>query len=339
MTYVHSEIAQQQIDERKARERANTESRALCDEIGEMLPPFPEDNSSPNRLTQEHLQQCVMTLVDCGYSEAKLFVVKTKPESEREGAVNDSLPNDILQKQLLALERLTQNGMNTDDVKANILETVVKTNYDLAQANLLPNVDTDRNAKAPFIKRAINVTKQLIGEEPDKKAVESKLAKLQASDKFKCSQCQKKAGNVRHYRVREAGICYPIAALASEPARAESILVFCSLRCQQKWDETLMCPKCKSFDWKPEGRASYPCPLKLLDNLTQYHYCRQHLENIPVCPITRTPPRMIALPLCTTCRRTMMPRTPGAPHLSLSWGYDGGMFATSSSLTAGDGFP
>ena len=224
-------------------------------------------------------------------------------------------------------------------LKDQIEDEVVKTHYDLTQKGLLPDFEKDSRLKGAFLSRTMNVTKHLLdGQASDKKACKSKVDQLQTRSDLKCTTCKKKCAP-RHYRVRETGICYPIASLASEPAGPEYILVFCSLRCQQKWDETLMCPKCKSFDWKPEERPSYPCPLKLLDNLTQYHYCRQHLENIPVCPITRTPPRMIALPLCTTCRRTMMPRTPSAPHSTLSWGYDSGMFATSSSLTAGDGNP
>jgi hypothetical protein len=308
-------IAQQQIDERKAR---YAERQALCDETGEM-----DCDDDKQKLTEEHLQQCVMELLNGG-AESKLFVVKTKPESEREGAVTDSLPKDILHEQLSELQRLRQDGMDTDDVKTNILETVVKTNYDLAQANLLPNVDNDRNAKGPFLNRAINVTNNLIGEAPDKKAVESKLAKLQGQDKLKCAQCKKKADHARHYRNIETGICYPIASLASEPAKRESIAIFCSLRCQQEWDETLRCPTCKTFEWKRDvkGKAPYPCPFKLLDNLTLYNYCRQYVPGTPVCPITRQETRMIQLPLCTTCSSTMMPRTPDAPHLTLCWSYD-----------------
>ena len=50
-------IAQQQIDERKAREEAHAESRALCDEIGEMFEPVPEDNSRcPDQWREESVQ-------------------------------------------------------------------------------------------------------------------------------------------------------------------------------------------------------------------------------------------------------------------------------------------
>ena len=309
------EIVRQQISNRKAREQR----RALCD--GHEEEESDDDAKCREKLTEEHLKQCVLELANFG-QDAKLFVVNTKHESEREGAVRDCLPIDISQK-VSTLEHLTREGKDTHNVKMDILETVVKTNYELAQAGVLPNLG-DRNAKAPFIKRAINVTKHLIGEVPDKKACESKLAKLQATDNFKCTQCEKKAGNVRHYRVIPTGIQYPIQSLASEPAKREDIAIFCSLRCQQKYDETLMCPRCRTFDWKrdDQGKAPYPCPLKFLDNLAQYRFCREHVPNTPVCPITRTEPRMIRLPLCTTCSSTMMPRTPGAPHLTFCWSYD-----------------
>ena len=198
----------------------------------------------------------------------------------------------------------------------------------MAQNDLLPNLD-DRNAKLPFIKRATNVTKHLTGEEPDKKAVEGALDKLQARDHFKCKQCEKKLKEAPHwYCVKETGICYPISSLDSETAKNSSILVFCSPRCEEKWDEKLMCPRCKTFDWKydapyPHGKAApYPCPFKLLDNFAQYDYCRQNLVDFPVCPITRNPPKYIQLPLCTTCDNAMMPRTPDAPHLTLCFSHD-----------------
>ena len=262
-----------------------------------------------------------MELFNCG--ESKLFSVNNKIESEREGAVRDSLPIGIGQK-LSALDRLEREGQDTENVKRDILETVVKTSFDMAQNDLLPTLD-DRNAKPSFITRAQNVTKHLTGKEPDKKAVEGALAKLQARDGYKCSQCQKKLKKAPdRYRVKETGICYPISSLASETAKNDSILIFCSYRCEEKWDETLMCPNCKTFEWKRdvEGIAPYPDPFQLLDNFAQYDYCRQHLEGFPVCPITRNEPKMIVLPLCTTCDHTMMPRTPHAPHLTLPFSYD-----------------
>ena len=309
------EIVRQQISDRKACE----EQRALCDAIGGMMFEPAPDSSSP--LTEDHLKQCVVELFNCG--ESKLFSVNNKIESEREGAVRDSLPIGIGQK-LSALDRLEREGQDTEEVKRDILETLVKTSFDMAQDNLLPTLD-DRNAKGPFVKRAQNVTKHLTGEEPDKKAVEGTLAKLQARDGFKCSQCQKKLKQgPDYYRVKETGICYPISALDTETAKNDSILVFCSYRCEEKWDETLMCPKCKTFEWKRdvEGIAPYPCPFQILDNFAQYDYCRRYIPGYPVCPITRNETKMIVLPLCTTCDYTMMPRTPQAPHLTLCFSHD-----------------
>ena len=182
------EIVRQQISDRKACE----EQRALCDAIGGMMFEPAPDSSSP--LTEDHLKQCVVELFNCG--ESKLFSVNNKIESEREGAVRDSLPIGIGQK-LSALDRLEREGQDTEEVKRDILETVVKTSFDMAQDNLLPNLN-DRNAKGPFIRRATNVTKHLTGEEPDKKAVEGALDKLQARDHFKCTQCEKKLKEAPH---------------------------------------------------------------------------------------------------------------------------------------------
>jgi hypothetical protein len=313
------EIARQQISDRKARE----ERRALCDGRAEEDSDDDSDRRRRETLTEEHFKQCVVELLNWG-AESKLFVVNTKCESDREGAVRDCLPIDISHK-VSTLEHLTREGKDTHNAKMDILETVVKTNYDLAQADLLPNLDKDRYAKPSFIKRAVNVTKHLTGEAPDKKAVESKLAKLQATNVFKCTECEKKLKEAPHgYRVKETGICYPISSLDSETAKNSSILVFCSPRCENKWDEKLMCPKCKTFDFKydQKGIAPYPCPFKLLDNFAQYDYCRQTLTDFPVCPIARTPPKFIRLPLCTTCDNAMMPRTPDAPHLTLCFSHD-----------------
>ena len=211
-------------------------------------------------------------------------------------------------------------------LKDKIEDEVVKTHYDLTQKGLLPDIEKDSRLKGGFISRTMNVTRHLLdGQASDKKAYKSKIDQLQTRIDLKCSAegCKKKCAP-RYYRVLETGICYPISSLSSETAPKESILVFCSLRCQHKWDETLMCPRCKSFDWKydVEGKAPYPDPFHFLDNLTQYMYCRRYLENIPVCPITRKRPRMIRLPLCISCSCTMMPRTPCAPHLTLAFSYD-----------------
>ena len=41
--------------------------------------------------------------------------------------------------------------------------------------------------------------------------------------------------------------------------------------CNQKWDEVLICPDCKTFDSKRDG-PTYPCPRTLLDITERYNY-------------------------------------------------------------------
>ena len=247
-------------------------------------------------------------------------------ENEREELIRDKLNPTVKRyaNTYVGIYQDPSKKVEATNLQNRIQNEVVKTHYDLMQEGLLPNFENDQRLKAGFISRTMNVAKHLLdGQVSDKKEYKSKVDKLQTCGDMKCSTCNKKC-TPRYYRVIETGICYPISSFSSETAKPESIIVFCSLRCQQKWDETLMCPKCKSFDWKRDvdGKMPYPCPLKLIDNLAQYRYCRQNLENIPVCPITRMETRMIILPLCTTCGHVMMPRTPDAPHLTLAFCHD-----------------
>ena len=272
--------------------------------------------------------------------EAVLYRVEFMSEVQREELIKNRM--DETTKHEAEMFCTWKDDPNRQDVakqlKDKIKCEVLKTGYDLMKEGLLPDYEYDRNAKDPFINRSMNVTRHLLGEDkqggaPAKKAFTAEDKKdfadtldVMKARTFICSaeDCKKYCYNPSHYRVKETGICYPISSLSSETAPKESILVFCSFRCEEKWDERLMCPKCKTFDWKydEKGIAPYPCPFQLLDNFAQYDYCRQNIANFPVCPITRTEPKMIRLPLCTSCDHTMMPRTPQAPHLTLCFSYD-----------------
>jgi hypothetical protein len=250
-------------------------------------------------------------------------------EAEREELIKDRLDLTLKYdaKTYITISQDPNTKAEAAELQNRIENEVVKTQYALMQEGLLPNFEKDHRLKAGFISRTMNVTKHLLdGQVSDKKAYKDKVDNLQKQSGMKCSNedCKKFCHNPDHYRVKETGICYPISSLSSETAPKESILVFCSFRCEEKWDERLMCPKCKTFDWTydEKGVAPYPCPFQLLDNFAQYDYCRQNIANFPVCPITRTEPKMIRLPLCTSCDHTMMPRTPQAPHLTLCFSYD-----------------
>ena len=273
------------------------------------------------------LNRCISVVVDFK-PQALLYKVDFMSEWQREELIKDNLDLRVgaYAKTYLGIYEDPAKQVEADQLKAQIEDEVVKTHYALMQKQLVPNFEKDQRLKNGFISRTINVAKHLLdGQVSDRKEYKSKVDKLEKPSEFKCTQCQKKLKQgPDYYRVKETGICYPISALDTETAKNDSILVFCSYRCEDKWDETLMCPKCKTFEWKRdvEGIAPYPDPFKLLDNFAQYDYCRRHIEGYPVCPIARGPPEMIVLPLCTTCDNAMMPRTPEAPHLTLCWSYD-----------------
>lgn len=276
----------------------------------------------------DRLKRCITVVVNFK-PDVVLYKVDFMSEAEREELIHDRL--DLT----LKYDAKTYVGIYDDpnkkaeaaELKSRIENEVVKTHYNLMKQGFLPDFEKDSRKKGQFLERTMNVTKHLLdGQVSDKKAYKDKADNLQKQTGMKCSNedCKKYCHNPHHYRVKESGICYPISSLSSETAPKESILVFCSFRCEEKWDERLMCPKCKTFDWKydEKGIAPYPCPFKLLDNFAQYDYCRQNIANFPVCPISRTEPKLIRLPLCTSCDHTMMPRTREAPHLTLCFSYD-----------------
>jgi hypothetical protein len=277
---------------------------------------------------QDRLKRCMAVVVNFK-PDVVLYKVDFMSEAEREQLIQDRLDLTLKYdaKTYVSIYEDPDKKAEAAEFQNRIESEVLKTQYHLMQEGLLPNFEKDSRKKGQFLERAMNVTKHLLdGQVSDKKAYKDKVDNLQKQSGMKCSNenCKKYCYNPSHYRVKETGICYPISSLSSETAPKESILVFCSFRCEEKWDERLMCPKCKTFDWKydEKGIAPYPCPFQLLDNFAQYDYCRQNIANFPVCPITRTEPKLIRLPLCTSCDHTMMPRTPQAPHLTLCFSYD-----------------
>ena len=286
------------------------------------------------RNMHDRLNLCISVVVNFK-PDAVLYRIDFMSENEREELIKDNL-GSIKQtaNTYVGTYQDPNKKVEATDLQNRIENGVVKAHYDLMQEGLLPNFEKDSRCKGGFVSRTMNVSKDLLdGQVSDRKEYKSKVDEVQPCIHLKCSTCNKKY-EPRHYRVIETGMCYPISSLSSETAKPESIIGFCSIRCQQKWDETLMCPKCKSFEWKHEvgGKAAYPCPLKLIDNLAQYEYCRKNLDNIPVCPIARRPTRFVRIPLCTTCSSIMFPRTPNAPHLTLAFSHDDMPCGMSSAL-------
>ena len=56
-------------------------------------------------------------------------------------------------------------------LRGNIVETVIETGYEQMRDGFLPDLEQDRNEKSSFINRRMNVTEHLIGEAPDKEVL------------------------------------------------------------------------------------------------------------------------------------------------------------------------
>lgn len=298
---------------------------------GELPPPPVPQSSDYPRCTD-----CIFWSAKTSTGHPYFWVVPETREEQREAMLLEAI--------LVKFPLLPDTAAATSS-RHILFSQVCQEAQNLAHQKLLPEVKSSDKHK--FIKRAERVYGKTIQDiswtwdawKNKNKSKEHGKVEIQRVDRIlhkdgsaqgsattmKCSNVDcKKSCEPRYYRVAETGICYPISSLSSETAKQESILVFCSIRCQQKWDETLVCPKCKSFDWKHEvgGKCPYPDPFKLLDNLAQYNYCRQNIPDFPVCPIARTETRMVRVPLCTTCSSMMLPRTPNSPHLTLDFSYD-----------------
>ena len=164
-----------------------------------------------------------------------------------------------------------------------------------------------------------------------------------------CTQCTKPAYACTHYLVTgDAWTWKPISELTNE--KAKHVEIFCSLRCERKWQEVLICPDCNTYDFtKTTGPPSYPSPKEMLDMTKQYLQRQSQappktVENTEEsrmewaafqrailrgdAPVQIVPektikmwlrePRRVDVAICVTCATAMLPRNPMAHHLSMS---------------------
>ena len=170
------------------------------------------------------------------------------------------------------------------------------------------------------------------------------------SEGHTCTQCTKPAYACTHYLVTgDAWTWKPISELTNE--KAKHVEIFCSLRCERKWQEVLICPDCNTYDFtKTTGPPSYPSPKEMLDMTAQYLQRQslkkpQKVENTEEsrmewaafqrailrgddAPVQIVPektikmwhrePRRVDVAICVTCATAMLPRNPMAHHLSMS---------------------
>jgi hypothetical protein len=311
---------------------------------------------SEAKLTQKDMQdrlgQCVFVVLDFR-PEAVLYRVEFISEAEREELIKDTLPTQTHYEAQRFLEQKEAGAEVAEVLQSGIAEQVLQTGSDLMEEGSLPDFHVNHRHKSEFIQRSIRTTTHLIGTAPNKDWYSKQLHSK--SKGHTCTHCEKPAGACTHYLVTgEAWTWKPISGIADE--KAKDVKIFCSRKCEEKWQEVLICPDCNTCDYtKTTGVQSYPSQKALMDMTTQYQsrllqadmipkekakntdesrlywaeFQRQILrgetpsagrEVVPEKPIkmwTREP-RRVNVAICVTCSATMLPRNPLAPHLCSS---------------------
>ena len=277
---------------------------------------------------------------------AVLYSVEFISEAEREELIKDKLPPQTHYEAKRLLEQKEADAEVAEVLQRSIAEQVLQTGLDLMEEGSLPDFRANHRHKNEFIHRSIKTTAHLTGTAPNKDWC-SKQLRNNSKGGHTCTHCQKPAGACTHYLVTgEAWTWKPIAELADE--KAKDVALFCSTRCEQKWQEVLICPDCNTYEYtKTTGVQSYPSPKEMLDMTAQYlrrqpqvkpqkventeesrlywaefqrQILRGVLEIVPEKPIKmwHREPRRVNVAICVTCSATMLPRNPLAPHLCMS---------------------
>ena len=140
-----------------------------------------------------------------------------------------------------------------------------------------PNPDSQRSLAIHRCRKLIDKTQTIhdayVGKMTDqefKRACKRIAGKHGTKDTDKCTQCDKPAPAATHYLVISEGIWKPIAELANE--KAKDTALFCSRKCENKWQEVLICPDCNTFEYTKTTLSpqSYPSPKAMLDMTAQY---------------------------------------------------------------------
>ena len=277
---------------------------------------------------QDRLDQCVFVVLDFR-PEAVLYRVEFISEAEREELIKDTLPAQTHYEAQRFLEQKEAGAEVAEVLQSGIAEQVLQTGSDLMEEGSLPDFHVNHRHKSEFIQRSIRTTTHLIGTAPNKDWYSKQLHSK--SKGHTCTHCEKPAGACTHYLVTgEAWTWKPISGIADE--KAKDVKIFCSRKCEQKWQEVLICPDCNTCDYtKTTGVQSYPSPKELLDMTAQYQLRLLQTDMMPKKKFVNTDeivpepikvwtrePRRVSVAICVTCSATMLPRNPLAPHLCMS---------------------
>jgi len=255
--------------------------------------------------------------------DGNLYILKAKSSKERgEAEWIETLGNAMEEKYggVTFLEETYDEAIELMDKGA------------LPEVERDPNPDNKKSLAVHRCRKLIDKTQTIhdayVGKMTDqefKRACKRLAGKHGTKDTDKCTQCDKPAPAATHYLVISEEIWKPIAELANE--KAKDTALFCSHKCENKWQEVLICPDCNTFEYTKTSLSSYPSSKAMLDMTAQYHrrLLQTELEKKdqtgkevekPIKMWLREVPR-ISVPICVTCSATMLPRNPLAPHLCM----------------------
>lgn len=278
---------------------------------------------------QDMLDQVPISVLN-GWPEEPLYMVDFMSETEREELIKDSLPPDTLRISLIEQE----NADVAKRLQHSVADQVLQTGLDLMDEGCLPDFRARPQYKKAFQDRILKTYTQVTGDVIPEQLKEhvSKQLSNRVKGGHTCTHCTKPARACTHYLVtEEEWIWKPISELANE--KVKDVKIFCSLKCEEKWQEVLICPDCNTYDYTmTTGVQSYPSPKELMDMTRQFQQRMLQADMMPKKKVEYTEevvpekpikmwarePRRVNVAICVTCSATMLPRNPHATHLCMT---------------------
>ena len=269
-------------------------------------------------IVQARLDQAVISVLDFR-PDAALYRVDFMSESEREELIKEKLPHCMQHDVRCFLEQEDKTTASAVAQLNHIADGVLQAGFDLMLDRILPDFRATPQYEKAFIQRSLNTVAQLTGgAAPSKKWCKNQLHKKNIEGA--CTHCQKRLNDVKDYLVTETDIWKSIDQLSEETAPRDQIAMFCSHRCEEKWQEVLVCPNCHTYEYNvsTDPNISYPDPTDILD--LEYQRMRRMSmtkgsddDDGEWC--WPREPRLLRIPVCVTCSEVMFPRNPCAVHL------------------------
>ena len=236
--------------------------------------------------------------------DAPLFVQSFMSEAEREGMIHDRVDDKQQLQQRFLGARETGDRAKAVGAQTDIVKKVVGAGLQLVEEGRLPDFHGKNvSARPAFVARAANVTSVVTGEQfKDTKAI-LKMTKSTGE----CSACD---GPLRHepsfYLDTTRAVWKPMCMMQAEKTPKDALKMFCSKKCERKWNMQLVCPACGGTDYARSTELDWPDP----KTGPQWYpsggdeQSRQYALN-----------KKIEVPMCVKCNDIMLPRDPWPHHM------------------------